>query len=61
MGTRPVPRFPSRTLVLMILALASFAWFFWQTHARAERESAKAPRGSITEVQIVTPEVPRDH
>jgi hypothetical protein len=27
-----VIRFPNRTLVLMVLALLSFAWFWWQTH-----------------------------
>lgn len=30
-----VPTFPTRTLVLMVLALASFVWFFWKTHSRA--------------------------
>ena len=54
-----MPRFPTRTLVLMILALASFGWFFFQTHARVEPSAA--PRGSITEVKILSPEVQRDH
>lgn len=26
-------RFPTRTVVLMVLALASFVWFWWRTHA----------------------------
>jgi hypothetical protein len=25
-------RFPMRTLVLMVLALLSFVWFWWQMH-----------------------------
>lgn len=25
-------RFPTRTLILMTLALLSFAWFWWKTH-----------------------------
>lgn len=28
----PVPKFPTRTLVLMVLTLLSFVWFFWKTH-----------------------------
>ncbi|MCU0697349.1 MAG: hypothetical protein MUC96_12555 [Myxococcaceae bacterium] len=28
-------RFPTRTLVLMVLTLVAFAWFWWQTHRRA--------------------------
>jgi hypothetical protein len=27
-----VARFPTRTLVLMTLALLSFVWFWWRTH-----------------------------
>lgn len=28
-------RFPNRTIVLMVLALAAFVWFFWKTHQRS--------------------------
>jgi hypothetical protein len=28
----PPPRFPLRTLILMVLALAAFAHFYWRTH-----------------------------
>ncbi len=45
-------RFPTRTLVLMVLTLASFAWFFWRTHDRAP-----APRPPVQQVRIV----PVDH
>ncbi len=38
----------------MVLALASFGWFFWQTHSRAE--PSKEPRGSVTEIKILSPE-----
>jgi hypothetical protein len=34
-------RFPTRTLVLMVLTLLAFGWFWWQTH-----------RVSATPVQI---------
>jgi hypothetical protein len=30
-----VDRFPTRTLVLMVLTLVAFAWFWWQTHRAA--------------------------
>jgi Na+/proline symporter len=45
-----VSRFPTRTLVLMILALLAFSWFWFRTHRNAEK-----PR------MIVTPivELPR--
>lgn len=36
-------RFPTRTIVLMILALLSFVWFFWKTHQRAERALTVTP------------------
>ncbi len=28
-------RFPKRTIVLMILAMLSFLWMYWQTHRAA--------------------------
>ncbi|MFT3707993.1 MAG: hypothetical protein QM817_10090 [Archangium sp.] len=28
-------RFPTRTLVLMTLALFAFVWFWWRTHQNA--------------------------
>lgn len=31
----PVMRFPKRTIVLMILAMLSFVWMYWQTHRAA--------------------------
>ncbi|MGV3621978.1 MAG: hypothetical protein ACO1OB_14245 [Archangium sp.] len=27
-----MPRFPTRTLILMTAALFAFVWFWWQTH-----------------------------
>ena len=27
-----MPRFPTRTLILMSLALFAFAWMYWQMH-----------------------------
>jgi hypothetical protein len=36
--TPPMPRFPTRTLVLMVLALAVFGWLWWQTHGPARSE-----------------------
>lgn len=30
-----VPKFPTRTIVLMVLTLFSFLWFFWKTHQRS--------------------------
>jgi hypothetical protein len=34
-----VDRFPTRTLVLMVLTLVAFGWFWWQTHRRAATAS----------------------
>jgi hypothetical protein len=34
-----VDRFPTRTLVLMVLTLVAFGWFWWQTHRRAAAAS----------------------
>ena len=42
----PPPRFPTRTLVLMVLALAATLHFFWRTH-----------RPVPTRARVVTPEV----
>jgi hypothetical protein len=35
-----VTRFPTRTLVLMVLTLVAFGWFWWQTHRRAASADA---------------------
>ena len=42
-------RFPLRTLVLMILALASFAWFYWNTH----QASGRPPPQEAREVEVL--------
>jgi hypothetical protein len=33
-------RFPTRTLVLMVLALLSFGWMWWRLHAHRSPKSA---------------------
>jgi len=38
----PPPRFPLRTLILMVLALAAFAHFYWRTHHVPQRPPASA-------------------
>jgi hypothetical protein len=38
-----VPKFPTRTIVLMVLTLFAFAWFFWKTHQRSERTITITP------------------
>lgn len=43
-------RFPTRTLVLMVLALLAFVWMYLQTHKPAA--SANVP------VEIVSPPLP---
>lgn len=40
-----MPRFPTRTLVLMTLTLVAFAWFWWQTHALAAKAAPGGPPG----------------
>jgi hypothetical protein len=45
---QPPPRFPLRTLVLMVLALAATFHFFWRTH----REPATRARVVPTEVRL---------
>ena len=42
-------RFPARTLVLMLLALASFVWFFVQTH----RSPSAAQVGGSMVIEVV--------
>jgi hypothetical protein len=32
-------RFPKRTIVLMILAMLSFVWMYWQTHRSAPQSA----------------------
>jgi len=39
-------RFPLRTLILMVLALASFVWFYWNTHR-------SPPARPVQEVEVV--------
>lgn len=48
-----MPRFPMRTLVLMVLALAAFVWMWAQTH-RARAPALDAPP-TVTPVQLVAP------
>jgi type VI protein secretion system component VasF len=33
-----VARFPTRTLILMTLALFAFGWFWWRTHRVVEKK-----------------------
>jgi hypothetical protein len=40
-----VSRFPLRTIILMILTLAAFVWFYWNTH--------RAPPPKVREVHEV--------
>lgn len=48
-------RFPAHTIVLMICALAAFAWFFWMTVVRPQRRvPGRADAGGAT-VRIVPP------
>ncbi|MEW6431858.1 MAG: hypothetical protein AB1730_10150 [Myxococcota bacterium] len=47
-----MPRFPRRTLVLMVLALVAFLWMWAQTH-RAPRPAA--PAGSEPPALRATP------
>lgn len=47
-----MPRFPRRTLVLMVLALGAFLWMWIQTH-RAPRPAA--PTGSEPPALRATP------
>lgn len=46
-------RFPLRTLVLMLLALASFGWMWWRTHEQAKGATLRA-RPVIIDVEPVT-------
>jgi hypothetical protein len=39
----PPPRFPLRTLVLMVLALAATLHFFWRTHRPAPPRARLVP------------------
>ena len=45
-----VPRFPTRTVVLMVLALISFVWFYIQMH-KAKPASAAAEL-TVTPVKL---------
>ena len=44
----PPPRFPVRTLLLMVLALAAFLHFYWRTH----RPAAPRAHDAAPEVQL---------
>ncbi|HMK72796.1 MAG TPA: hypothetical protein VK454_05635 [Myxococcaceae bacterium] len=50
----PPPRFPMRTVILMILALAAFAHFYWRTH------HPPAPARSSPPDVVLHPGAPRD-
>jgi len=52
-GTKPpVQRFPPRTIALMFLTLAAFAWFYWRTHQRQAPRGAPPPP-AVQEIQVV--------
>jgi hypothetical protein len=46
-----MPRFPTRTIVLMVLALVAFGWM-WSQQAR------RPPRLRITEIDLAAPAAP---
>lgn len=50
-----MPRFPTRTLVLMLLALGAFLWMWLQTHRAPAPASGPStpPTLSATPVQLV--------
>lgn len=54
-----MPRFPTRTVILMVLALGAFAWMWLQTHravtapAAGKTEPTAPPTLSATPVQLV--------
>lgn len=51
-----MPRFPTRTLILMVLALGAFVWMWTQTHrAKAPPAGAEPPTLSATPVQLAPP------
>ncbi|MBS1153859.1 MAG: hypothetical protein H6Q89_5557 [Myxococcaceae bacterium] len=41
-------RFPTRTLILMVLAMLAFGWMYWQTH-RAAPQSTPDPAEAAPE------------
>jgi hypothetical protein len=46
-----VQKFPTRTLVLMVLALLAFAWMWWQTqHLRQTPAPAAGPHALDVEI-----------
>jgi len=51
---RPPPRFPLRTLVLMVLALLASLHFFWRTHRATPTRARLLP----ADVQLKAPEKP---
>lgn len=48
-------RFPPRTIALMFLTLAAFAWFYWRTHQHQapRRAPPTALPPAVQEVQVV--------
>jgi len=52
-----MPRFPTRTLILMLLALGAFAWMWLQTHRAPPPAPPSGPSApptlSATPVQLV--------
>lgn len=45
-------RFPTRTLVLMVLTLLAFGWMYWRTHL--SRSAAPTPAITVP-VELVGP------
>ena len=45
-------RFPTRTLVLMALALLSFGWMYVQTHRQAQAPAAPLKGRLLTPAQV---------
>ncbi|MEW5739054.1 MAG: hypothetical protein AB1938_09010 [Myxococcota bacterium] len=48
-----MPRFPRRTLVLMVLALLAFVWMWIQTHRPRPEMRAPPPSLQATPVEII--------
>lgn len=49
-----VKQFPARTIILMVLTLASFVWFWLQLH-RAPRQPPPVPPAEPLKVQVLAP------
>lgn len=46
--SRPVAKFPTRTIVLMVLTLLSFGWFFWKVNSRPPPSMRIVPIEAVT-------------